>query len=84
MEKLLKAEDVARVLQVSQRTAHSYMQQMAHMTGPIRVQESALREWIAARTVRPGEKAKKPAHIKPRRHDPEWRIPMRRPGRSPN
>ena len=56
MEKLLKKEDVAAVLQVSPRTAYTYMQQMPHMTEPIRVYESALRAWIAEKTVYPAEK----------------------------
>ena len=53
VEKLLKVDDVAAILQVSRRTAYDYMAQMIHLEKPLRVTEAALREWLTARTAPP-------------------------------
>ena len=53
VDKLLKVDDVAAILQVSRRTAYDYMAQMIHLSSPLRVTESALREWLNARTAPP-------------------------------
>lgn len=56
MERLLTVDDVAAALRVSRRTAYTYMAQMIHLAGPLRVSESSLRTWIIERTAGPGEK----------------------------
>jgi predicted DNA-binding transcriptional regulator AlpA len=53
MVKLLKPEEVAKILNVSRRTAYEYMRQMPHMEEPFRVAEEALEAWIRAKTVAP-------------------------------
>lgn len=58
MEKLLKVEEVAEVLQVSKKTAYGYMGQMIHMENPLRVSEGSLRAWINERTRAPEEKGR--------------------------
>ena len=55
MDKLLTVDDVAGILRVSRRTAYNYMGQMIHMTQPLRVTETSLRQWISGRTVDPEE-----------------------------
>ena len=52
----MTVDDVAAALQVSRRTAYTYMGQMIHLAGPLRVSESSLRAWIIERTAGPGEK----------------------------
>lgn len=50
---LLKAEDVARELNVSLRTAYNIMHEMFHVKRPLRVTEEALQTWIAENTAAP-------------------------------
>ena len=80
MERLLRVEDVMDIVQVSRRTAYTYMQSMLHMERPLRVTEAALKEWIAERT-------KAPAGMRPERktwHRAETitRIPRRKGGQT--
>jgi len=56
MDKLLTPDDVAAILQVSRRTAYTYIGQMIHLERPLRVSESSLRAWIIERTAGPREK----------------------------
>ena len=44
MDKLLTADDVAEVLQVSRRTAYKIMHEMPHMESPFRVAEATRQE----------------------------------------
>lgn len=60
MQKLLTVEDVAEVLQVSARSAYRKMHEMPHTKAPLRVAETALREWITAQTVIPSGTKKTP------------------------
>lgn len=53
-DKLLTADDVAEILQVSRRTAYTIMHQMVHLEKPFRVSNAALRGWL-------NEKARGPA-----------------------
>lgn len=53
MEKLLTPDDVAEVLQVSRRTAYTYMHQMRHLENPLRVTREALQAFLSAKTVDP-------------------------------
>lgn len=80
MERLLTVEDVMEIVQVSRRTAYTYMQTMIHMTRPLRVTEAALKAWIAERMTAPGQpvaKAKKPQAY---RHAPVTHIERRKGG----
>ena len=56
MDRLLTVDDVAQVLSVSRRTAYTYMADMIHLSRPLRVAESSLREWMVRGTERPGNK----------------------------
>ena len=58
MKALLTVDDVAAVLQVSRRSAYTYMEQMPHMDQPRRVTERALQEWIDSKMVCPPRAAK--------------------------
>lgn len=80
MDKLLTADDVAEVLQVSRRTAYKIMHEMQHMESPFRVAESALRSWIWDKTKLPGEKGgkKKRAAFRAAATGADWHIPRRR------
>ena len=75
MDRLLTPDDVARVLQVSRRTAYSIMHQMPHLERPFRVTESALWAWMAARTINPTGKKKTP--VRALKFVPD-RIPRRK------
>ena len=81
MDRMLTVDDVARVLQVSRRTAYTYMAQMIHMDSPRRVSEYGLSAWIRARTVDPAmqdkgkQKTRQTALKTPITH-----IPRRREG----
>ena len=81
MEKLLKVDDVAQALQVSRRTAYTYMEQMIHLDRPRRVSEYGLAAWIRARTVDPAMqgKGKKKTAVRPMK-TPITHIPRRREG----
>ena len=86
MEKMLTPDDVAQALQVSRRTAYTYMEQMIHLDRPRRVTEYSLREWMRERTAGPDEpkangKGKKKARQKPLKMalmGNDYRIPRRR------
>ena len=82
MDKLLTVDDVAEILQVSRRTAYTYMGKMLHLNQPLRVSESALRAWIAGRTVDPEQEKKKGRRTEPRPMVGEsftgYHIPRRR------
>lgn len=56
MDRLLTADNVADILQVSARTAYGYMSEMPHIDRPRRVTEGVLKAWITGRTVIPAEK----------------------------
>ena len=75
MERLMTANDVAQALNVSRRTAYTYMAEMIHLTRPLRVAESSFREWCFSNTTAPGSKPKsKPG----RRTNGFYRIPTRK------
>lgn len=79
MDRLLTAENVADIMQVSTRTAYGYMSEMPHIDRPRRVTEGVLRAWIVGRTVVPAEK--KTGRNRYRLRDAiteEYRIPKRR------
>lgn len=80
MERYLTKDVIAEILQVSPRTAHSYMMQMPHLIRPVRVSESSLREWIAQRTVCPGEKRAGASAKRRITAAASYRIPRRREG----
>lgn len=70
---LLKAEDVARELNVSLRTAYNIMHEMFHVQRPLRVTEEALQTWIAENTAAPAgmlavTKTPAPRRMKQPRH----------------
>ena len=81
MDKLLTPADVAAHLSVKPRTATKYMREMEHMEQPLRVTESALRAWIAGRTVGPA--AAKTAMTARRKQKSQAGEPMRIPRRRP-
>lgn len=84
MPKLLTADDVAAIMQVTRRTAYTYMRKMPHTESPLRVAEDDLAAWIEGRTVAPTAAGKsRPAPVIPfqrrgRASADEWRIPRRR------
>ena len=84
MERLLTVDDVMEIIQVSRRTAYTYMQSMLHMVRPLRVTETALRSWIAERMEapagNPAEKKRQMRHM--HRNEPVMRIERRKAGQS--
>lgn len=77
MERLLTADNVAEILQVSKRSAYSYMRDMPHLDRPLRVSETSLREWINARTMAPA--ARQSTRPKGKHTSMEtYRIPRRK------
>ena len=74
----MSAADVAETLNVSLRTAYTYMGEMIHLERPLRVTEGNLKLWIAQHTVDP-EAPKRPKISARHRPRPEgYRIPRRR------
>lgn len=67
MEKLLTPDDVAGILQISNRTAYKIMHQIPHMERPFRVSELGLRDWINKQTRTANE---------PKKRKVEKRMPM--------
>ena len=53
MDRLLTPGDVAKILQVSRRTAYAIMHQIPHLEKPFRVSEAGLRAWLHERTAQP-------------------------------
>lgn len=78
MDKLLTVDDVAGILQVSRRTAYTYMRQMVHMERPMRVTEKALAGWITGRMTAPADKTMMPREGKQKA--PAWGLPGRNTG----
>lgn len=84
-DRLLKAEQVAEILQVCVRTAYTIMHQMEHMERPFRVRESALENYIRDHSAGPGQnlksapKRKRYQTYQKQAAEPDWRIPRRRP-----
>lgn len=60
MERLLTADDVAKALKTSRRSAYRHMHDMMHLEAPFRVTETALRAWIAQKTTLPHANRKTP------------------------
>lgn len=88
MDKLLKVEDVAEVLQVTRATAYKYIRQMRHMENPVRVTEGDFRAWMQMQMAMPGEIRKEPKKKKQgKMHMPKvgpgpdgkWHVPRIRP-----
>lgn len=75
MDRLMTADDVAQALNVSRRTAYTYMAEMIHLTRPLRVAESSFREWIFSNTTAPGSKPKRKSNG---RKNGFYRIPTRK------
>ena len=83
MDKLLTAADIMARYQCTAPTARAYMRQMIHAEKPLRVTESALRQWETDRTRGPGEKAgpekwPRGKNRGSRRIVTDYRIPRRR------
>lgn len=83
-DRLLKAAQVAEILQVGVRTAYTIMHDMEHVERPFRVRESALERWILEHSAGPGRTLAdelKPTRGRNRQKTilpQDWHIPRRR------